>query len=47
MIMTYLDEVLYIFVDDISAKLNMDLSWTLEQRSEKLLDTTSQYRDEL
>ena len=45
--MTYLDEVLYIFVDDISAKLNMDLSWTLEQRSEKLLDTSSQYRDEL
>ncbi len=45
--MTYLDEVLHIFVDDISTKLNIDLSWTLEQRSEKLLDASMQYRDEL
>lgn len=45
--MTYLDEVLHIFVDDISTKLNVDLSWTLEQRSEKLLDASMQYRDEL
>lgn len=45
--MTYLDEVLHNFVDDISTKLNVDLSWTLEQRSEKLLDASLQYRDEL
>ena len=45
--MAYLDEVLHIFVDDISTKLNVDLSWTLEQRSEKLLDASLQYRDEL
>ncbi|NWK53850.1 hypothetical protein HYG89_15155 [Acinetobacter sp. SwsAc5] len=46
--MTYLDEVLYIFVDDISTKLNIDLSWILEQRSEKLQSTMSrQYSDEL
>ena len=47
MVMTYLDEVLHIFVDDISTKLNLDLSCALEQRSEKLLDASMQYRDEL
>ena len=45
--MTYLEEILHSFVDDISTKLNVDLSWTLEQRSEKLLDASLQYRDEL
>ena len=45
--MAYLDEALHIFVDDISTKLNVDLSWTLEQRSEKLLHASLQYRDEL
>ena len=45
--MTYLDEVLHSFVDDISTKLNVDLSWALEQRSEKLLAASMQYQDEL
>ncbi|MDR9777876.1 hypothetical protein RJJ65_35675, partial [Rhizobium hidalgonense] len=45
--MTYLDEVLNVFVDDVSSKLNIDLSWTLEQRSEKLLQSSQQYREEL
>ena len=28
--MTYFDEVLHLFVDDVSSKLNIDLSWTLQ-----------------
>lgn len=45
--MTYLNEVLHVFADDVSSKLNMDLSSTLQQRSEKLLDTSMQYGDQL
>ena len=45
--MTYLDEVIYIFVDDVSSKLNTDLSWALQQPSEKLRTLSRQYSDEL
>ena len=45
--MTYLDEVLRIFVDDISSKLNTDLSWVLQQSSEKLKTVSRQYSGEL
>ena len=47
MVMTYFDEVLHLFVEDVSSKLNIDLSWTLQQPREKLLETSMQYRDEL
>ena len=40
--MTYFDEVLHLFVDDVSSKLNIDLSWTLQQ-SQKLLDTSMHF----
>ena len=45
--MTYFDEVLHLFVDDVSSKLNIDLSWTLQQPREKLLETSMQYQNEL
>ena len=40
--MTYCDEVLHLFVEDVSSKLNIDLSWTLQQ-SQKLLDTSMHF----
>lgn len=45
--MTYLDEVIHVFVDDVSSKLNTDLSWVLQQPSEKLRIVPRQYSDEL
>lgn len=45
--MTYFDEVLCLFVDDVSLKLNIDLSWILQQGSKNLLDMSIQYCDEL
>ncbi len=45
--MAYLDEVIHVFVDDVSSKLNTDLSSTLQQPSEKLRTLSRQYSDEL
>lgn len=45
--MSYLDEVVHEFVNNVSSRLDIDLSWTLEERSAKLADASMQYRDEL
>ena len=45
--MTYLDEVLNVFVEDVSSKLRMDFSLILQQESKKWLDTKRQSHDKL
>lgn len=45
--MTYLDEVLDVFVQDVSSTLKMDLSLILQQESKKWLDTKKQSQNNL
>lgn len=45
--MTYLDEVLDVFVQDVSSTLKMDLSLILQQESKKWLDTKKQSQNKL
>ncbi|MDU4393484.1 MAG: hypothetical protein E7I55_05785 [Acinetobacter ursingii] len=45
--MNYLDDVLHVFVDEVSLKFNMDLSWILQQPNEWLLTMPRKYSQEL
>ena len=45
--MTYIDEVLDIFVTDVSTKLNIDFSWMMSQSNDNILAALVNHQDKI
>lgn len=45
--MTYIDEVLDVFVNDVSMKLNVDFSWMMSQSNDNILATLVKHQDKI